>query len=380
MVSAESRLPYDRPPLSKGFLGGTFDEARLPLTNEELWDDVDVRLGMSAVGLSVSERSVTLSDGSTVSGEHVVVATGSAARTIPGWPTSPRILTLRSLDDSRALASRLAAGSRLAIVGGGFIGCEVAATARGLGVDVTVIDVLDVPCVRGLGPELGAVVADLHRRHDVDLRMGVGVDDVVDTGESVDVALADGSTLTADTLLVAIGAAPVTSWLEGSADGPDAELVIDNGVVCDDHLRAVNGGAHVWAIGDVARWASRRAGGLTRVEHWTNAIDQAQQVAHNLLGTDRAGPYDPVQFVWSDQYDALIQVVGHVADAERLETVSGDLSKGKALLAAVTGADVVGLVGWSNARLLMRCRGLLDDGVTIDALRAHVEELSRPRP
>ncbi|HEX9766897.1 MAG TPA: FAD-dependent oxidoreductase [Nitriliruptorales bacterium] len=373
MVSAESRLPYDRPPLSKSYLAGTTPLDRLALTTDELWSDVDVRLGVRAERLSVADRTVHLSDGTSVTGDHLVIATGSAPRTIAAWPSTPRVHTLRTLEDSQALSAALTEGSRLAVVGAGFIGCEVAATARGRDVDVTVVDVLEAPCQRGLGAELGTLVADLHTEHGVDLRLGVGVSGVTDTGGGIELSLDDGSAVSADALLVAIGAAPVTGWLRPAEGEP--ELVIDDGVVCDDHLRVVNGGGHVWAVGDVARWPSSRAGGLTRVEHWTNAIDQGEQLAHNMLGTDRAGPYDPVQFVWSDQYDALIQVVGNVADAGRLETVSGSLADGKALVAAVTGDEVVGLVGWSNARMLMRCRRLLDDGVTIDELRGHLSQL-----
>ncbi|MDX1512070.1 MAG: FAD-dependent oxidoreductase [Nitriliruptorales bacterium] len=371
LVSAEPHLPYDRPPLSKKYLAGEFAEDRLWLAPEDLWGEVDTRLGVPAVGLSVEEGTVTLADGTQVGGDHVVLATGSAPRTIPGWPASERVLTLRTLDDSRQLGATLRDASRLAIVGAGFIGCEVAATARGMGVDVTVVDVLEAPCERGLGAELGARVAALHRDHGVDLRLGVGVDEVEDVGDGVRLQAADGEVIEADAVLVAIGAAPVTDWLASSG------LSIDDGIVCDDHLRAANGGGRVWAVGDVARWESGRVGGLTRVEHWTNAIDQAEQVAHNILETERAGPYDPVQYVWSDQYDALLQVVGDVAGAERVETVHGALDDRKALVAAVTNDEVVGLFGWSNARMLMQCRRLLDEGVTIDALRTHLDGLAR---
>ena len=229
-------------------------------------------------------------------------------RSLPGAPALSGLTVLRTIDDALALRARLEAGARVVVVGAGFIGAEVAATCRARGLDVTVLEAQEQPMIRGLGPDLGAAVAELHRDHGVDLRTGVVIDAVEgDTSGVRGVRLGDGSLVPADAVVVGIGARPCTDWLEGSG------LVIDDGVVCDETGLAAPG---VVAAGDIARWPNPLFDGESmRLEHWTNAVEQGVHAARRLLG--RAEPFAPVPFVWSDQYDRKIQTVGRVsADAE----------------------------------------------------------------
>ena len=361
LVGEEEHLPYDRPPLSKALLAGTSAVEDVGLLTREAADEagIELRLGVSAEGLDLDAGQLLLA--SHEGGEHgerlgydeLVIATGAAARPSP-WGTARGVHLLRTLDDSRALRADLvadaAAGGHLVVVGSGFIGAEVAATARGLGVAVTMVDPVEVPLSRLLGPEMGRVLGDLHTRQGVTTRFGVGVDDI--TGERPDlrVALDDGTVLEASTVVVGIGAAPRTDWLDDTAG-----LTIDDGLLCDEYGR-VEGADHVWALGDVARWHHPRHGEPRRVEHWSNAGEQARVVAHNITHPDELRTHAPVEYVWSDQYDWKVQIVGEPggeptfvgdpATDTRFAAVYGD--------GAITGAVVV---NWPKAVLAAR-RGL----------------------
>ena len=241
VIGDEAHAPYDRPPLSKQFLAGDLDVDDVGLTSRAA--DVDWRLGVRATRLLPGERRVVCDDGTEVVAEHVVVATGARARHLPGTADLPGVHVLRTLDDAIALRAAFDDATRVAIVGAGFIGCEVAATARGRGLEVTMVDPLPAPVVRGLGPELGGLIADLHVDHGVDVRCGTGVTEVVATGGATTLVTDTGDRIDADVVVVGIGAIPNTEWLDGSG------LTVDNGLVCDDHLAARGGGGHVWAMG-----------------------------------------------------------------------------------------------------------------------------------
>jgi 3-phenylpropionate/trans-cinnamate dioxygenase ferredoxin reductase subunit len=220
------------------------------------------------------------------------------------------VCMLRTLDDALALRELLDARPKVVVIGAGFIGSEVAATCRTRGLDVTVLEALPQPLVRGLGSQLGAVLGAIHRDHGVDLRTGVAVESIVGNGIVEGVRLADGSAVAADVVVVGVGVVPQTSWLEGSG------LTLDNGVVCDATCLAAPG---IVAAGDVARWPNPLFDGeVMRLEHWTNATEQGVHAASTLLAGEGGGkPFAPVPFVWSDQYDHKIQTVGVVsADAE----------------------------------------------------------------
>ncbi|MDE0496613.1 MAG: FAD-dependent oxidoreductase [Acidimicrobiaceae bacterium] len=327
LIGAEPHLPYDRPPLSKEFLTGDQDPGTLALDPDGAYDDLDaeVMLSTHAVGLDTDARVVMVApaaggNAETVPFDGLVIATGAAARPLPGVGNMAGVHTLRTLDDSMAIREGLIAGARVAVVGGGFIGSEVAASAAARGCEVTVIEAAPAPLVRGLGAEMGTRVGALHSQNDVDLRLGIGVDGVLGTDQVEAVAMADGSRIPADLVVVGIGVVPNTAWLEGSG------LQVDNGVVCDATLCC--GPPGVYAVGDVARapngWLSPWHGDRPiRVEHWTAAVEHGMAVGRNLVAPAEAQPYNSVPFVWSDQYDARIQIAGHPDADDDVEVLVG---------------------------------------------------------
>jgi 3-phenylpropionate/trans-cinnamate dioxygenase ferredoxin reductase subunit len=368
LIGAEAHLPYDRPPLSKAVLAGEAGPDDVALRRQSYDDlDVDWRLGRRAIGLDVDARAVELDDGERITGDRgVVLATGATPRTLPGLPALAGIHHLRTLDDCLAIRADLDAGARrVVVVGAGFIGAEVAATCRGRHLDVTMLEALPAPMVRGLGPVLGDVLAALHRDHGVDLRTGMGVDGVDGVERVEQVRLADGSTVDADVVVVGVGVAPSTAWLEGSG------LTIDNGVVCDETLLAAPG---IVAAGDVCRWPNPLfSGELMRLEHWTNAAEQGIAAAVRLLADDDQAPvpFAPVPFVWSDQYEVKIQVAGHVRGDDRIEVVDGSLAERRFVAAVGRGDRLVGAVAFSRPRVLMQYRRLVAEGASWeDALAA----------
>jgi len=369
MVGAESHLPYDRPPLSKAVLAGEAQADDIVLRHQSSDDlDIDWRLGRRAVDLDVATRTVELDDGEQITGERgVVIATGAAPRPLAGMPSLAGIYGLRTLEDCLAIRADLDAGARrVVVVGAGFIGSEVAATCRARHVDVTMLEALPAPMVRGLGPVLGDVLARLHRDHGVDLRTGVGVEGVDGLERVERVRLADGSTVDADLVVVGVGVAPATSWLDASG------LTIDNGVVCDETLLAAPG---IVAAGDVCRWPNPLFDGeLMRLEHWTNAAEQGIAAGARLLVSDAAAaPFAPVPFVWSDQYDVKIQVAGHVRGDDQLVLVDGSLDERRFVAAVGRGDRLVGAVGFSRPRVLMQYRRLVAEGTSWDDALAAAE-------
>lgn len=362
LVGAEAHLPYDRPPLSKEFLAGTVQADGLGLRRQPYDDlDLDLRLGVRATGLDPGAR-VLATDAGDLPYDRLVIATGAVARRLPDQPDLAGIHVLRTLDDATALRADLESATRVVVVGAGFIGAEAAATCRGRGLAVTMLEALPSPMVRGIGPMLGDTLAGLHRDHGVDLRTDVGVAGFAGDGRVEKVLLADGTALEADVVLVGVGAVPATDWLGGSG------LTIDNGIVCDETLLAAPG---VVAAGDVARWPNPAAGGeLVRLEHWTNASEQGVAAAARVLAADAdAVAFSSVPFVWSDQYDVKIQVVGHVRGDDTVEIVDGTLDERRFVAIFGRGDRLTGAVAFSRPRVLMQYRRLLVDGATFtDAL------------
>ena len=304
LVGAEPHRPYDRPPLSKRFLSGEWDRDRIALRKDAALDSLglDLRLGVPAAGLDTTARAVTLADGSEIAYDGVIIATGTHARRLPGTVGHPLVHELRTLDDATRLRDRLAEpGRRLVIIGAGFIGLEVAATARKAGAEVVVLEAAPAPLIRGVGAELGTHLASFHDEHGVEIRCGVGVERIGDDG----VHLTDGTLVPADAVLVGIGVSPNTGWLE------DSGLEVRDGVVTAPTLAA--GPPGVFAAGDVVRWTNPRFGAEMRVEHWTNASEQGTLAAENLLAAAAGGELSDsaeVPFVWSDQYSRRIQFLG----------------------------------------------------------------------
>ncbi len=351
LVGAESHEPYDRPPLSKDFLAGRVDGGAIVLRKDGFDElEVTLRLGEVAHSLDVNARTVGVGD-ATLAFDGLVIATGAHPRRLPEQPELDGVHTLRTIDDAQRLRARLDAGGRLCVIGAGFIGAEVAATARGLGREVTVLEALPQPMVRGVGPVVGAVLARLHRSHGVDLRLGVGVDRIAGEGRVERVHLVDGSTVECDDVLVAIGAVPTTGWLEGSG------LTLDNGVVCDATLHAAPG---IVAAGDVCRWPNPMFDGeLMRIEHWTNAAEQGAHAAGSLLADQGAEPFSPVPFVWSDQYDVKIQSAGRFGGDDRMEIVSGTTAEDRFVAIFERADRISGVLGFSAPRRVMQYRRLI---------------------
>jgi 3-phenylpropionate/trans-cinnamate dioxygenase ferredoxin reductase component len=348
LIGAEPHLPYDRPPLSKELLAGEIEADDLALRRvpyDEL--DLELRLGRRAVGLDLADRTVELDDGERVRFDGLVLATGSAPRTLPATPDLDGIFVLRTLEDALAIRAQLDARPRVVVVGAGFIGSEVAATCRLRGLEVTVLEALPAPLVRGLGTVIGTVCGELHRDHGVDLRLGVGVAGFDGTTHVERVRLDDGTWVDADVVVVGVGVAPVTAWLR------DSGLEIGDGVICDETLLAAPG---VVAAGDVARWPNPLFGNeLMRVEHWTNASDQGVAAARRLLAGDGLGaePFAPVPFVWSDQYDRKIQTAGQFTGDDEMAVVHGSLEERRFVAVFGRGGRLVGVLGFSMPAKLM---------------------------
>jgi 3-phenylpropionate/trans-cinnamate dioxygenase ferredoxin reductase subunit len=358
IVGAELHPPYTRPPLSKELLVGAQDPDACALPCEDL--DAAWRLGVTATRLDLARRELVLDGDEPLGYEKLLIATGARARP---WPVQLEGLhTLRDVDDALALRSALAERPRLAVVGGGFIGCEVAASARKLGVDVTIIDVAPQP-MPALGPELGAHCAELHRDHGVELRLGSSVRQFEGAGRLEAIRLADGSRVDADIAVIALGAVPNTEWLA------DSGLELQPGVVCDATLRA-RGAEGVFCAGDAAAWPHPMAGGeIIRIEHWTTAAEQGAAAGRNLLATEPA-PYTAVPYFWSDQYDVKIQAVGLMSHAQRTEVLESD---GQRFVAAgVRDGRVVAAVAFNAARRLAFYRRRLAAMPPLEDLTAEV--------
>ena len=361
LVGAEPHLPYDRPPLSKELLAGEWEHDQVVLRRgpyEEL--DLELRTGIAAVGLDAATRTVTLADGTELAADGVVIATGATPRRLPGVDALPGVFTLRTLDDCLALRRALDEQPRVCVVGGGFIGAEVAATCRGRGLDVAVVEALPQPMIRGVGEVIGAVLGDLHRRHGVDLHLSVGVTRVEGDARVERVVLAAAApgagapaTVDAGVVLIAIGVAPETAWLEGSG------LALADGVVCDETLLAAPG---VVAAGDVARWRNPLFDEEMRVEHWTNAAEQGMHAARRLLAELAGQPgeaYAAVPFVWSDQYGIKIQTAGRFSGTDRMEIVHGRPEDERFVAVFERDGRIAGVLGFSEPRRVMQYRRLI---------------------
>ncbi len=366
VVAGEERhLPYTRPPLSKELLAGEYSPDQVHLACDTL--DAEWRLGMSAASLDRERRRIVLANGDEVAYDRLILATGSRPRRWPGVGAELEgVHVLRTVDDSLALRAAFDERPRVAIVGAGFIGCEVAQTARKEGLDVTLIDIADTPMLP-LGPELGQWCADLHRSNGVDLRLGSGVAALVGDGRVEAVELADGSVVAADVVVVGLGAVPNTEWLAGSG------LQADPGLACDATLTTA-GDPDILGAGDIASWPHPLADGeALRIEHWTVAAEQGQLAGRNvLLAPGQRKPYDAPPYFWSDQYDAKIQSLGLPGRAERLELLESTPDRSRVIYAGERDGRLIGIVAINAARRLGAYRMALADPPAFDELRATV--------
>ena len=357
VIGDEVHAPYDRPPLSKEFLAGTasLDDISLGTPDDE---DLGLqwRLGTTAVGLDHLSRSVQLSDGSEVRADGVVLATGAHARRLPGSEGLAGVHVLRSLDDAVSLREDLAAAGRLVVIGAGFIGAEVASTARELGLEVTVVETQPVPLAGPLGADMGAVCGELHADHGTRLLTGTGVAGLVGTGRVEAVELTDGTHLPADVVVVGIGAIPNIEWLAHSG------VALGNGVLTD--ARGATNIPGVVAVGDCAAAWSASAERHVRIEHWTNALEQPATAVATLLGSEGAAPTS-VPYFWSDQYGARIQFAGSRREGDVPRVVEGSCADRSFLVVYERDGVPAAVLGMNQPRLFTRWRRQLRSAVPI---------------
>lgn len=344
LIGAEAHLPYERPPLSKQLLSGKWERSRIDLPLDEGLD-LDLRLATRVTRVDLGTRQLSLEPAARKSGaaperrvlgfDGLVICTGTEARSLPllEGVHLEGVHLLRTVDDCLAIKAELAASPKVAVVGAGFIGCEVAATCRTLGLDVTIIEALPSPMARALGERMGQVLGRLHLDHGTQLRMGTGVIGLAGDRRVAGVRLDTGEVVEADLVVIGVGVAPATGWLEGSG------IKLDDGVVCDAtcaSLRASDGApvGNVVAAGDVARWHHPLFERSMRLEHWDNAARQADAAASTLLAGPKAGrPYAEVPWFWSNQYDTKLQFVGTAQPGDQVEVVEGS-TEGRRFVAA----------------------------------------------
>jgi len=351
MIGDEKLAPYDRPPLSKEFLTDPgsgqpphFDGA-LSLATDL---DLELLLGEPATGVDTTMQRVTVGERE-IAYDALVVATGAVPRRLPTTLTG--VTTLRTADDARQVAAGLRRGARIVVVGGGFIGSEVASAARAHGLPVTIVEAAPVPLVRAVGAVAGEWLGELHGRHGTELIRGVGVESLDGDGHVREVRLTDGRILPADLVVVGIGADPATGWLA------DSGLNVSDGVACDATLHA---GHNVWAAGDVARWWSQDFDRSLRIEHWTNAAEQGTLAMRNLLGGSDALAYRHIPYFWSDWYGSRIQLVGLASGAPEVVTGSPDSDRFVALFRE--GDRLIGALALNRRSDIMKYRALIARG------------------
>ncbi|MEU9481860.1 FAD-dependent oxidoreductase [Streptomyces sp. NPDC048191] len=349
VIGDEPHRPYDRPPLSKEFLAGSVGEADLALERDDEELRAEWLLGARATGLDRTERAIRLADGREVRADGVVIATGAAARTLPGTEGLAGVHVLRTLDDARALREDLARGGRLVVIGAGFVGAEVASTAYALGLDVTVIEAAPTPLAGPLGETMGGIVSALHADHGVRLLCGVGVKGLGGERRVDAVLLEDGRSVPADTVVVGVGARPCVEWLQGSG------IALDNGVKCGADGRTSVAG--VVAVGDCANWYDPHTGRHRRIEHWTGALERPDAAVAALLayGATEPGAPRPAYF-WSDQYGVKIQFVGHAAGADTVTVEEGSTDDRSFLAVYRQAGRPVAVLGMNQPRLFTRRR------------------------
>ncbi|MEN0137031.1 MAG: FAD-dependent oxidoreductase [Rhodococcus sp. (in: high G+C Gram-positive bacteria)] len=349
LVADEPHLPYERPPLSKEVLAGTYGRADFQV-NPENWyadNDIELMLGTRALTLDPAERRVTLAGGGSLGYDALVLATGVRARTLPGF-TGERVHALRSIADSERLGERLAPGSHLVILGGGFIGCEVAAIAVARGVRVTVFDPNPIPLARALGPEIGGAMIHIHREHGVVVRTGEVITEMAETRSGVAVRTGGGELIECDELLVGIGSVPNTEL------AAEAGLDVDGGIVTDEYGRT--SAPNVYAIGDVAARFHPGHGRRIRVEHHDTARRHGANVARNLLGASE--PFTEEHWFWSHQYEHNLQSLGHYT-GEGSHVIRGSVDERSFSVFSLEDGRIRSIVALDRPRDVMQARKVM---------------------
>ncbi|GAA3612052.1 FAD/NAD(P)-binding oxidoreductase [Nonomuraea rosea] len=363
ILEAGQDLPYDRPALSKQVLTAGADVESVMLRSPADLDKarIDLRRGCRASGLDVGARTVRLTDDTVIAYSDLVIATGAAPRELPFAPAGPGVHYLRTVQDAVRLRDAVGAPVRVVVVGAGFIGSEVAAAAASRAASVTVVEPFAFPLSRVLGDLVGKRLARLHESKGVQLLLGRSVSGIEDDGAGGKrVVLDDGTALSCDVVVVGIGATPNTDWLAGSG------LHVADGVVCDEYCRA--DAPNVFAAGDVARWPNPLFTESMRIEHWTNAVEQAGIVAWNITHPDAPRAYAPVPYVWSDQYGTRLQIVGRPRADDEVRIVLDDPADDSMVALYLRDQGVVGAFGLNAPSRILALRRSL-------AARASLEEI-----
>lgn len=358
LIGDEARTPYDRPPLSKGFLTGEVSLDSLILADTARCDELDVRLrtGVPATGLDPEARCVHLADGSKQPYGHVVIATGSAPRQATWERPLDGLTPLRTLEDAIRLRTWMRDARHLVIVGSGFIGTEVAATARGLGLEVTVLELDPHPLRRLLGDAVGDQLRDFHESRGVTFRGGVRVTELIGTDRVEGAVLDDGSTIEGDLVLSAIGSDPAVQWLA------DSGLDLGPGVRCDDNGQAAPG---VWAVGDVA------SHGSGPIAHWTDAVESARAVARDIMrsvGAEAPATRASLPYFWTDQYEHKLQSVGAIPGHDACRILAGSIATGDLFAVYGRGGNTVAAVAVNRPRDLARARRSISSGAPLESV------------
>lgn len=353
LVDGQPHAPYDRPPLSKAILTGEVGPDAIGLGTPQELDDqrIELRLGVPVTALDAGARRVTLADGTTFDADFIVIATGARARGLPAACACEGVITVRDLDDGLRLKQAMASAKHVAVIGGGFIGAEVASSARQLGLQATVFECEALPFLRVLGPAVAQRLVDLHQAAGVTVKTGVRVEQVAREGECFALRLSDGSVHMADAVVAGLGALPNIEFLEGSG------LQVGDGVICDAWGRTSHAG--VFSAGDVANWAPVVEGARHRDEHWTSAREHARIVAHTICG--QTGPVwaEYVPYFWSDMHGKRIQALGTPQQADEVRFVFEDETKGAFLAEYLRSGQLVGVAGCNAAGRLMKYRARL---------------------
>lgn len=368
VFAAENHVPYERPPLSKGYLKGETVASEGEVKPQDWYaaHDVDLRLGTAVTAVEHEAHQVVSTDGGRTAYDRLVIATGSSPRRadLPGHDLGG-VLSLRTIEDSDALKAAFGSGARIVIIGAGWIGLEVAAAARDAGASVTVLESAEQPLLAVMGATVGAFFATLHRDHGVDLRLGVEVASIeaAEGSRKVgSVTLVDGTSIPADLVVVAIGATPNTDL------AVTAGLDVDNGILVDSQGRSSD--PDIFAVGDVANAETPSFGERLRVEHWANALDRPASVARGVLGQE--GGFDKLPFFYSDQYDLGLEYSGHASPTDEL-VVRGDFDS-KEFLAFWLDGDTV------RAGLNVNVWDVQDDIQELIASKAPVDRAKLANP
>ena len=367
LVGAEPELPYERPPLSKEYLSGKMPRERLFIQSEEYYREqqIELRLGVAATRVDPQARTVELADGERVEFDRLLLATGGRERrlSVPGSELD-RIYYLRTLADSDRIAGELQSGRRLVVIGAGFIGAEVAATARSMGLEVSILEMAAVPLGRALGDEMGRLYGDFHRDHGVELCTGEAIERFEGSGRVERVISASGRSFDCDFVVVGVGMEPATELAEG------AGLAVDNGVVVDEYCETSS--PAIFAAGDVANYHHPLLNERLRVEHWANAQNQGVAAAKSMLG--QREPYVEIPWFWSDQYDLNLQYVGHAQAWDRV-VMRGDVSGRKFSAFYMKDGKIRATLAVNRFKDIRPSRGLIGQGVPVEPEQLQDEDI-----